>query len=105
LRLERIEFLQLHTVDPAVPIEESVGAMVELQDQGKVRLIGVSNVSVEKLARARSVGEIVSVQNRYSLGDRGSDDVLAVCEQTGIAFVPLFPARRRRPGSSPGTPG
>jgi pyridoxine 4-dehydrogenase len=91
LRLERIELLQLHTVDPAVPIEESVGAMVELQTQGKVRLIGVSNVSVEQLARARSVGEIVSVQNRYSLGDRRSDEVLAVCEQNGIAFLPYFP--------------
>jgi aryl-alcohol dehydrogenase-like predicted oxidoreductase len=91
LRLERIELLQLHTVDPAVPIEESVGAMVELQDQGKVRLIGVSNVSVEELARARAVGEIVSVQNRYSLGDRRSEDVLAVCEQNGIAFLPYFP--------------
>jgi aryl-alcohol dehydrogenase-like predicted oxidoreductase len=91
LRVERIELLQLHTVDPAVPIEESVGAMVELQDQGKVRLIGVSNVSVEELARARAVGEIVSVQNRYSLGDRRSEDVLAVCEQNGIAFLPYFP--------------
>jgi len=91
LRVERIDLLQLHTIDPAVPIEESVGAMVELQGEGKVRLIGVSNVRAEELARARSVGEIVSVQNRYSLGDRRSEDVLAVCEQSGIAFLPWFP--------------
>jgi pyridoxine 4-dehydrogenase len=91
LRLERIDLLQLHTLDPAVPIEESVGAMVELQAEGKVRMIGVSNVGVEELERARAVGEIVSVQNRYNLGDRESEDVLAVCERAGIAFLPYFP--------------
>jgi pyridoxine 4-dehydrogenase len=91
LRLERIDLLQLHTPDPAVPIEESVGAMVELQAEGKVRLLGVSNVGVEELERARAVGEIVSVQNRYNLGDRESEEVLAVCERAGIAFLPWFP--------------
>jgi pyridoxine 4-dehydrogenase len=91
LRLERIDLLQLHTVDPAVPIEESVGAIVELQGQGKVAMIGVSNVSVEELERARAVGEIVSVQNRYNLGDRRSEDVLAVCDRAGIAFLPWYP--------------
>ncbi|HEU4400457.1 MAG TPA: aldo/keto reductase [Actinomycetota bacterium] len=91
LRLERIDLLQLHTVDPAVPIEESVGAIVDLQGEGKVRMIGVSNVSVEELERARAVGEIASVQNRYNLGDRESEDVLAVCEGAGIAFLPWFP--------------
>jgi pyridoxine 4-dehydrogenase len=91
LRTERIDLLQLHTLDPAVPIEESVGAMVELQAEGKVALIGVSNVSVEELQRARAVGEIVSVQNRYHLGDRASEDVLAVCERAGMAFLPWFP--------------
>jgi len=91
LRLERIDLLQLHTVDPAVPIEESVGAIVDLQREGKVRMIGVSNVSVEELGRARAVGEIASVQNRYNLGDRGSEDVLAVCEGAGIGFLPWFP--------------
>jgi pyridoxine 4-dehydrogenase len=91
LRLERIDLLQLHTLDPAVPIEESVGAMVALQAEGKVRMIGVSNVGVEELERARAVGEIVSVQNRYNLSDQESEDVLAVCERAGIAFLPWFP--------------
>jgi aryl-alcohol dehydrogenase-like predicted oxidoreductase len=91
LRAERIDLLQLHTLDPAVPIEESVGAMVELQAAGKVRLLGVSNVNLEELQRARAVGEIVSVQNRYHLGDRASEDVLAACERAGIAFLPWSP--------------
>jgi pyridoxine 4-dehydrogenase len=91
LRLERIDLLQLHTLDPTVPIEESVGAMVELQDEGKVRMIGVPNVGVEELERARAVGEIVSVQNPYNLCDRASEDVLAVCDRAGIAFLPWFP--------------
>jgi pyridoxine 4-dehydrogenase len=91
LRLERIDLLQLHDLDPAVPIEESVGAMVELQAEGKVGMIGVANVTVEELRRARAVGEIVSVQNRYNLSDRASEDVLAVCEDAGIAFLPWFP--------------
>jgi pyridoxine 4-dehydrogenase len=91
LRTERIDLLQLHTLDPAVPIEESVGVMVELQAEGKVRLLGVSNVSLQELRRARAVGEIVSVQNRYHLADRASEDVLAVCERAGIAFLPWFP--------------
>jgi pyridoxine 4-dehydrogenase len=91
LRLERIDLLQLHTLDPTVPIEESVGAMAELQGEGKVRMIGVSNVSVEELERARAVGEVVSVQNRYNLADRASEDVLAACERAGIAFLPWFP--------------
>jgi pyridoxine 4-dehydrogenase len=91
LRAERIDLLQLHTLDPAVPIEESVGAMVELQGEGKVDMIGVSNVNLQELQRARAVGEIVSVQNRYHLADRASEDVLAACEAAGIAFLPWFP--------------
>jgi len=91
LRLDRIDLLQLHTLDPTVPVEESVGAMVELQREGKVRMIGLSNVGVEELERARAVSEIVSVQNRYNLSDRASEDVLAICDQAGIAFLPWFP--------------
>jgi pyridoxine 4-dehydrogenase len=91
LKVDRIDLLQLHTIDPNVPIEESIGAMVEIQTEGKVRMIGVSNFGVEELERARAVGEIVSVQNRYSLGDRRSGDVLEVCERDGIAFLPWFP--------------
>jgi aryl-alcohol dehydrogenase-like predicted oxidoreductase len=91
LRLERIDLYQLHTVDPAVPIEESIGALAELQREGKVRHIGVSNVSVEDLERARSVAPIVSVQNKFSIGYRPSADVLSVCEQNKLAFIPWQP--------------
>jgi aryl-alcohol dehydrogenase-like predicted oxidoreductase len=91
LRRDRIDLYQLHTVDRKVPIEESLGAMAELRAEGKVRMIGVSNVSVDELARARAVTEIASVQNRYNLGELSSDDVLAVCERDGIAFLPLYP--------------
>jgi pyridoxine 4-dehydrogenase len=91
LRLERLDLLQLHTLDPEVPIEESVGAMVELQAEGRVRMLGVSNVSLEELERARAVGGIVSVQNRYNLDDRASEEVLVACERAGIAFLPWFP--------------
>jgi pyridoxine 4-dehydrogenase len=91
LRRERIDLLQLHRVDPTVPIEESLGAMAALRTEGKVDMIGVSNVSVEELERAREITEIVSVQNRYSLGDRESDDVLDFCEREEIAFLPWHP--------------
>ncbi len=91
LRLDRIDVYQLHTVDPRVPIEESVGALAALQAQGKIRHIGVSNVSVEELARARSAARIVSVQNRYSMGDRDSDDVVDVCTRDGLGFLPWYP--------------
>jgi pyridoxine 4-dehydrogenase len=91
LRLERIDLYQLHTVDAQVPIEESVGALVELQEAGLVRHIGVCNVSVDELARARGVADVVSVQNRYNLADRGSDDVVDTCAREGLAFLPWFP--------------
>src|SRR5687767_2485487 len=91
LRLERIELYQLHTIDPKVPLEDSLGALVDAQRAGKIRHIGVSNFNVKQLERARKVATIVSVQNRYSLADRSSDDVLAHCEKLGIAFLPWFP--------------
>jgi pyridoxine 4-dehydrogenase len=91
LRLERIDLYQLHAPDPAVPLEDSLGAMKELQDEGKIRHIGVSNVSLDELERARSVVDVVTVQNRYSLVDRHSEDVLDACEGAGIGFVPWFP--------------
>ncbi len=91
LRLDTIELYQLHAPDPEVPYEESVGALKELQDAGKVRHIGVSNVSVEQLGQARELVDVVSVQNRYNLTDRSSEDVLEACEQEGIAFIPWFP--------------
>jgi pyridoxine 4-dehydrogenase len=91
LRLERIDLYQLHAPDPEVPLEESMGAMRELQEEGKVRHIGVSNVSREQLERARAVVAVVSVQNRYNLEDRRAEEVLEVCERDGLAFIPWFP--------------
>ncbi len=91
LRLERIDLYQLHAVDPRVPVEDSVGALVELQEEGKIRHIGVSNVSGEELERAQQIATVVSVQNRYNLADRASEDVLQACEQQGLAFLPWAP--------------
>ena len=91
LRLERIELYQLHRVDPEVPLEESLGALIELRNEGKIVRIGVSNVSFEQLRRARELTPIVSVQNRYNLTDRADEDVLGECEREGIAFMPWFP--------------
>ncbi len=91
LRVERIDLYQLHAPDPQVPYEESVGALKEFQDEGKVRLVGVSNVDVDELGIARGIVDVVSVQNRYNLNDRSSDDVLDRCEELGIAFIPWFP--------------
>jgi aryl-alcohol dehydrogenase-like predicted oxidoreductase len=91
LRVERIDLYQLHRPDPDVPYEESVGALKDLQDEGKIRHIGVSNVSPEQLATARGMVDVVSVQNRFNLGDRSSADVLQVCQDEGLAFIPWFP--------------
>jgi pyridoxine 4-dehydrogenase len=91
LRLDRIDVYQLHAPDPNVPIEESVGELARLREEGKIRHVGLSNVSVEELDRARRVVPIVSVQNRYSLADRSSEDVLEACEREGLAFLPWFP--------------
>ncbi|HJU87661.1 MAG TPA: aldo/keto reductase [Gemmatimonadota bacterium] len=91
LRVERIDLYQLHAPDPDVPYEESIGALKEMQDAGKIRLIGVSNVDLDELEIARGIVDVVSVQNRYNLIDRSSDDVLDRCEELGIAFLPWFP--------------
>jgi pyridoxine 4-dehydrogenase len=91
LRVERIDVYQLHAPDPRVPLEDSMGALKELRDEGKVRHVGVSNVSVSELHRAQRVVEVVSVQNRYSLVDRHSEDVLRACEREGLGFIPWFP--------------
>ena len=91
LKLERIDLYQFHVPDPAVPFAESIGALAELQRAGKIRHLGVSNVSTAELAAARRIAPIVSVQNEYNVGDRSSDPVLAECEQLGIAFIPWFP--------------
>jgi pyridoxine 4-dehydrogenase len=91
LRLERIDLYQLHSPDPKVPLEDSLGALCDLQDEGKIRHIGVSNVSAEQLERAQAVVDVVTVQNRYNLADRSSEDVLEACERAGIGFIPWFP--------------
>ena len=91
LRLDRIDLYQLHAPDPEVPLEDSLGALKELQDEGKIRHIGVSNVSVEELERARAIVDVVTVQNRYNLVDRPSEDVLDACAAAGIGFIPWFP--------------
>ena len=91
LRLDRIDLYQLHRPDPDVPFEESVGALRDLRDEGKIRHVGLSNVSVELLERARAIVPVVSVQNRYSVADRQHEDVVDACERSGIAFLPWFP--------------
>ena len=91
LRLERIDLYQLHTIDPRVRLEESIGELVRLQAEGKIRHIGVSNVRVAELDRARRLARIVSVQNRYNVADRTSDPVLAACERDGLVFIPWRP--------------
>ncbi len=91
LRLERIDLYQLHTVDPKVPLEDSVGTLADMQRAGKVRHIGLSNVTVKQLEKARKIVPIVSVQNRYSLIDREHENVLVHCEKLGIAFLPWYP--------------
>jgi len=96
LRLERIDLYQLHSVDHRVPIEDSIGTLVELQREGKIRCIGVSNVSADELSRARSVAEIVSVQNGYNLRDRSSDGLIDICATAGIVFIPFYPLAKGR---------
>ena len=91
LRLDRIDVYQLHAVDPSIPLEDSLGALAELQEEGKIRHIGLSNVDARQLARARQLVTVVSVQNRYNLADRHSEGVLEACERDGIAFLPWFP--------------
>jgi aryl-alcohol dehydrogenase-like predicted oxidoreductase len=100
LRLERIDLYQLHAPDPAVPLEDSMGELARLQREGKIRHVGVSNFSVDELRRAQKLVKVVSVQNRYNVGDRRSEDVLAVCTRERIAFLPWAPlAGREREAS------
>ncbi|HEX8912805.1 MAG TPA: aldo/keto reductase [Humisphaera sp.] len=91
LRLDVVPLYQLHRVDPAVPIEESVGALADLRREGLVRHVGLSNVTVEQIEAARRVVPVASVQNRYSAVDRQSDAVVDYCEREGIAFLPYGP--------------
>ncbi len=91
LKLERIDLWQLHRIDPKTPVEESLGAIKDLQNAGKIRHVGLSEVKVPEIEQARKVVEIVSVQNKYNVGDRAHEDVLEYCAQHNIAFIPWFP--------------
>jgi len=91
LKLDRIDLYQLHRIDPKVPVEESLGALVELQRAGKIRHIGISQTSRTEYEQCKKLATVVSVQNLYNVEDRTADDVIAACEQDGIAFLPWFP--------------
>jgi pyridoxine 4-dehydrogenase len=91
LRLERIDLLQLHRPDPKVPFDDQINTLVELQREGKIRHIGLSNVTVEQIEAARRMATIVSVQNLYNLSDRSAEDVVEYCMRENIAFIPWFP--------------
>lgn len=101
LRVDCIDLYQVHVPDPEVPFEDTVGAFAELQKAGKVRHVGVSNVSLEQLEIARGVCEIVSVQNRYNPGARRSEDVLKACEEASIAFLPYAPIKLKGTPAEP----
>jgi aryl-alcohol dehydrogenase-like predicted oxidoreductase len=103
LRLEQIALYQLHRIDPKVPAEEQLGTLKQLQAEGKIKHIGLSEVSVQQIQHAQTIVPIVSVQNRYSLTDRGSEAVLQYCEQQKLGFIPWFPlaAGKLSGGESP----
>jgi aryl-alcohol dehydrogenase-like predicted oxidoreductase len=91
LKLERIDLYQLHRFDPRVPVEESLGELKKMQQEGKIRHIGISEVSVGETQRAQKIVEVVSVQNKYNISDRAHEDVLRYCEKNNIGFIPWFP--------------
>lgn len=91
LKRDRIDLYQFHVPDPKVPYAESMGALADLQRAGKIRHLGVSNVSIRQLEQARGIAAIVSVQNEYNIENRKDDGVLAACEKAGIAFIPWYP--------------
>jgi aryl-alcohol dehydrogenase-like predicted oxidoreductase len=100
LRLERIDLYQLHRIDPKVAAEDQLGALKDLQAEGKIKHIGLSEVSVRQIQHARTIVPIVSVQNRYSVTDRGSEDVLEYCEKEKMGFIPWFPLAAGRVSGS-----
>ena len=91
LKVERLDLWQLHRIDPKVPVEESLGVIKKMQEQGKIRHVGLSEVKPREIDQARKVIEIVSVQNRYNIGDRAHEDVVDYCTKNNIAFIPWFP--------------
>jgi pyridoxine 4-dehydrogenase len=101
LKVERIDLWQLHRIDPKVPVEESLGVIKKMQQQGKIRHVGLSEVKPHEIDQARKVIDIVSVQNMYNLGDRQHEDVVDYCTKHGLAFIPWFPVaagKLARPG-------
>ena len=91
LKRERIDLWQLHRIDPKVPIEESLGVIKKMQEQGKIKHVGLSEVKPHEIDQARKVVDIVSVQNLYNIGDRSHEDVVEYCTEHGLAFIPWFP--------------
>jgi pyridoxine 4-dehydrogenase len=91
LKLERIDLYQLHRIDPRTPLEESLGALKQMQEQGKIRHIGLSEVSPAEIEEAGKIVKVTTVQNRYSLADRRHEETLRYCEQQGIGFLPWYP--------------
>ena len=98
LRMERIDLYQLHAPDPELPLAESLGELNALQNEGKIRFLGVSNVSVAELSTARELSDVVCVQNRYSINDREHEAVLSSCERLGLGFIPWYPLGAGDPG-------
>lgn len=103
LRLDRIDLYQLHRIDSKVPAEDQLGTLKDLQSEGKIKHIGLSEVTVKQIRHAQSIVPIVSVQNRYSVADRGAEDVLEYCEKENMGFIPWFPlaAGQLSSGDSP----
>jgi aryl-alcohol dehydrogenase-like predicted oxidoreductase len=99
LRLECIDLWQLHRIDPEVPLEDQLGTVRELRDEGKIRFVGLSEVSVEELGRARELIAVATVQNRYSLVERNADDLVEACAADGIGFMPWAPIARAEWGA------
>ena len=103
LKLQRIDLYQLHRIDPKVPAEESLGELKKMQEEGKIRHIGLSEVTVAEIERSRKIVNIVSVQNKYNITDRASEDVVDYCTKNRIAFIPWFPlaaGELTRPGGA-----
>ncbi len=91
LRVEKIDLYQLHTIDSSVPVEESVGTLADMQKEGKIRYIGVSNFTASDLEKVKNIAKVVSVQNRYNLAYRGDEEVISYCERNNIGYIPWFP--------------
>jgi pyridoxine 4-dehydrogenase len=96
LGVERIDLFQLHRIDPTVPSDEQFGLLAALQDEGKIAAVGLSEVGIDEIERARNIVDVVTVQNRYNLLDRSSDQVLRYCTEQGIGFIPWFPVASGR---------